>query len=308
MNLLLTGAFKYSEEQLNKVRSIGYDITFIQDEREQLLIDPINIDAVVCNSLFLYNNIELFKNLKLIQLTSAGMDRIPLDYINDRGIDVASARGVYSAPIAEWVVLKILETYKKSHKFYESQSEHKWFKQRDLLELTGKTAAIVGFGSVGTEIAKRLKAFDVNLIAIDDRPLDYAESLIINEAYKSTGLINVLGKSDIIVLTLPLTLQTRHLMDKCKFDAMKNDSVLINVSRGAVIDESALVNALREGKFLGVALDVFEEEPLPENNPLWDFENVIITPHISFVSDKVNERLFDLIFKNLCFFKSNNRE
>lgn len=308
MNLLLTGAFKYSEEHLYRVRSIGYDVMFVQDERDHLPIDLDNIDAVVCNNLFLYKDIKQFRNLKFIQLTSAGMDRVPLDYINDRGIIVYNARGVYSTPIAEWVVLKILEIYKKSRKFYDAQSEHKWLKQRDLMELTGKTAAIIGFGSVGTAIAKRLKAFEVNLIAVDDRSRDSAESLIVNETYRSDELIKALGKSDIAVLTLPLTAQTCHLMNKSKFDAMKYDSVLVNVSRGAVIDESALISVLQEGKLLGAALDVFEEEPLPENSLLWDFENVIITPHNSFVSDKVNERLFEVIFKNLCFFKSNSRE
>src|SRR5690606_16220867 len=119
MKLLLTGAFKYSEEQLDSLKSLGYEILFIQDERVPLEVDVSDVDAVVCNGLFLYNDIKKFKNLKFIQLTSAGLDRVPLDYIKDQGIKIFNARGVYSVPMAEWVVLKILEIYKKSRKFYE---------------------------------------------------------------------------------------------------------------------------------------------------------------------------------------------
>ncbi len=296
MKLLLTGAFKYNEEQLNTIRSIGYEITFVQDERVPLDIDVTNSEAVVCNNLFVYNDITKFKNLKFIQLTSAGLDRVPLDYIKKKGIKVFNAKGVYSVPMAEWVVLKILEIYKRSKQFYKNQNEHKWDKQRDLLELTDKTATIIGFGSIGSEVAKRLKAFDVNVIGVGRRK---TESNLIDEYYSIEDIDEALKKSDIIILTLPLTIETRYLIDKYTIANMKDKNVLVNISRGGIIDEVALIEAIKEEKFLGVALDVFEDEPLSKDNQLWDFENVIITPHNSFVSDKVDERLFDLIIKNL---------
>jgi phosphoglycerate dehydrogenase-like enzyme len=255
--LLLTGAFKYSQEQLNKLESLGFKIIFVQDERKPLDIDVYDIDSVVCNNLFLYNNIKEFRNLKTIQLTSAGLDRVPLDYINKKGIRLFNARGVYSIPMAEWSMLKILEIYKKSRVFYKNQELHKWEKQRDLLEMTDKTAAIIGYGSVGAEIAKRLKAFGVNVISVnrqirEDEYLD--ESILIDD------LDAALVKSDIIILTLPLTDETRHLINKDKIRLMKDKTVLINVSRGGLIEETELIEALETGKFLGVALDVFEEE------------------------------------------------
>jgi len=308
MKLLLTGTFNYSKEQLNRLLVLGYNIIFVQDERIPLSettpkLDVSTIDAVVCNGLFLYNDITQFNSLKFIQLTSAGMDRAPLDYINAHGIQIANAIGVYSPPIAEWVVLKVLEIYKKTHQFYEAQIGRKWLKQRDLLELTGKTAAIIGFGNVGVEIAKRFKAFDVNVIGVDSRSLEPAEAGLINELCVPDEIDKVLNKSNIVILALPLTEQTRHLINRHRFAAMKDGSVLVNVSRGGVIDETALIEALQSDKFLGVALDVFEEEPLPENNLLWDFDRLIITPHNSFVSDKVNERLFEVIISNLSEFK-----
>ena len=295
MKLLLTGAFNYSEEQLNQLHNLGYEILYIQDEREPIHFDVSSIDVVVCNSLFLYQDITRFDSLKLIQLISAGLDRIPLDYIKEKGIKVFNAKDVYSIPMAEWALLKVLEIYKRSKEFYKNQEQHKWEKQRNLLELTDKTASIIGFGSVGLELAKRLKAFGVNVIGLGRRKI---ESEYLDETLLIKDLDEALKKSDIIVLTLPLTRETRHLIDKEKINIMKDKAVLVNLARGGVIDEVDLINALKEGKFLGVALDVFEDEPLGESL-LWDFENVVITPHNSFVSDKVNDRLFELIIENL---------
>lgn len=293
--LLLTGAFKYSQEKLNKLESLGFKIIFVQDESKTLNFEVSDIDAVVCNNLFVYNDIKEFKNLRTIQLTSAGLDRVPLEYINENGIQLFNARGVYSIPMAEWAILKILEIYKKTRVFYKSQEKHKWEKQRALLELTDKTAAIIGYGSVGMEIAKRLNTFGVNVISVDRQ---LREDEYLNESILIDDLDDALVKSDIIVLTLPLTDETKHLINEEKIKVMKDDAVLINVSRGGIIDETALIESLKKDKFLGIALDVFEEEPLSES-PLWDFENVIITPHNSFVSDKVNERLFELMVENL---------
>lgn len=303
MNLLLTGAFKYTKGQLDSIQDLGFDITFVQDEvllsEVNQNIDIASIDAVVCNNLFLYNDINQFKSLKFIQLTSAGMDRVPLDYIKNHGIHIANARGVYSIPMAEWVVLKILEIYKNSRYFYKAQSERKWQKRRDLLEISGKTAAIIGLGNVGIEIAKRLNAFGVHVIGVDSRLLDPAENDLVNELCVPDEIDRVLNKSDIVILALPLTDQTRHMMNKYRFKAMRDGSVLVNVSRGGVIKETDLIEALQGNKFLGVALDVFEEEPLNQDSPLWNFDNVIITPHNSFISDKVSERMFGLIIENL---------
>lgn len=293
--LLLTGAFKYSREQLSNLEHLGYEIVFVQDERKALNIDVSDIDAVVCNSLFLYNDIKEFKNLKTIQLTSAGLDRVPLDYINEKGIQLFNARGVYSIPMAEWAILKTLEIYKKSRVFYKNQELHKWEKQRELSELTDKTAAIIGYGNVGKEIAKRLKAFGVNVISVDRQ---IKEDEYVNESILIDNLDIALVKSDIIILTLPLTDETQYLINEEKINVMKDSAVLINLSRGGIIDETDLIEFLNKDKFLGVALDVFEEEPLKEST-LWDFEQVIITPHNSFASNKANERLFELMIKNL---------
>ncbi len=299
MKLLLTGAYNYTEEQLKHLAGLGYQITLLPDERIPDGLDAVNFEVVVCNNLFRHIEIATFKNLKFIQLTSVGTDRIPMDYITKKGIKLETARGVYSIPIAEWVILKILELYKNSRYFFHSQQSHTWIKERNLTELSDKTAAIIGYGSIGIETAKRLKAFNVNIIAVDSRKPCTEEMNWVTELQSPENLDTVLSQSDIVVLTLPLTEQTRHLINRQRLNAMKANAVLVNVSRGAIINEQALIKVLKQDKFLGVALDVFEEEPLPESSPLWDFERVLVTPHNAFVSDKNHRRLFNRILKNL---------
>lgn len=296
MNILLTGAIKYTGEQLKQIEKSGFSISFVQDERKPLDIDCSVFDAVVCNGLFLYTPIEKFTSLKFIQLTSAGLDRVPLDYIKEHNIQLCNARGVYSVPMAEWVLLMALSIYKKYAVLSENQKQHLWNKQRDIMEISGKSVCVVGCGSVGKECLKRFKAFDAVTIGVDIATckLPYVDCF-----YNIGNIDEALKRSDIVVLTLPLTDSTRGLFNKEKFSFMKDDSVMINVSRGGVINESDLIKELKKGKFKGIALDVFEEEPLKANSPLWNFENVIITPHNSFVSENNSQRLINLIIKNL---------
>ena len=296
MKLLLTGAFAYSEAQLDQVKSLGCEVLFIEDESSPLQVDVTEIEAVVCNSLFQYSDIRKFKNLKFIQLLSVGLDRVPLEYIEQKGIRLYNAGDVYSTPVAEWAVLKILEIYKRSWFFYRNQDQSRWQKNRDLLELTGKKAAIIGLGNVGEATAKRLKAFGVEITGVDIRQV---ESEFTDHNVMIDKLDEVLKLSDIIILTLPLNEETHHLINARRLKLMPDHCVLVNLSRGAVIDEAALVLALQNGKFHGVALDVFEKEPLPLDNPLWDFNNVIITPHNSFISDLIHQRLYTLVYENL---------
>lgn len=296
MELLITGAFPCNEEQFRRIEALGYNITFVQEERTFLDIDVSKFEAVVCNALFLYNDISRFEKLKFIQLTSAGLDRVPLDHITAKGIRLCRAEKVYSIPMAEWVILKILEIYKQSKHFLEAQTNRRWDKRRDLRELYGKSAVIVGYGDVGAETAKRLKSFGVYTIGIGRRP---RQSEFLDEYHDVANADNVLPKGDIVVLALPLTNETLHFMNRDRIDRLRDEAVLINVSRGGVIDEQALIGALENGKFSGVALDVFENEPLCETSPLWGFDRVIISPHNSFASENVLKRLFDMVYDNL---------
>ncbi|MGN0527226.1 MAG: NAD(P)-dependent oxidoreductase [Acutalibacteraceae bacterium] len=269
---------------------------FTPDERMPVPFDDRDFDAVVCNGFFVYNDIKQFTNIKLIQAISAGLDRIPLDYVKEHNIKLYNARGVYSIPMAEWAVMRVLEIYKKSMTMYESAKQHNWEKQRELFEISGKTVCVVGMGSVGTEVAKRFATFDAKVIGVD---IFKNDNKYYDECYLISELDEALKISDIVILTLPLTDETRGMFDLKRLKIMKDNSVLVNISRGPVIVEHDLIEALNCGKLMGVGLDVFESEPLSEKSPLWEMPNVLISPHNSFVSDRTNERMFEIIKCNL---------
>lgn len=296
MKLLLTGAFNYSAEQIKSLRAMGNGIIFVQDERVPLDIDVSEIEGVICNGLFLYNDIKQFKNLKYIQLISAGYDRIPLDYIKDKKIKVFNARGVYSVPMAEFAIGGILQLVKRFDLFYENKKKHVWNKSRTLGELFGKTSVIVGAGNIGSEIAKRLKAFDMTVIGVD---IFNDSRLYFDKIELLDNLDDQLKIADIVILTLPLTDSTANMFDKTKFSIMKDTSIFVNVARGQLVNENDLIDVLTKKEIAGAVLDVFNSEPLEERSPLWDFDNVVLTPHNSFVGENNNKRMFDVIFKNL---------
>lgn len=294
MNILLTGACKYSDAFLKRITELfgGYD--FIQYEKDKV-DNPEKYDIAICNGLFLYNDIKDFKNLKYIQLTSAGLDRVPLEYIKNNNIKIFNARGVYSVPMAEYAICGVLDFYKKSACLRENQKNHSWIKNRDVFELCGKNVCIIGCGSVGIECAKRFCAFNARVTGID---INIFEHDFFEKIHPIGELKKCVGVADIIVLTLPLTEKTKHIINKDVFDKMKNGALLVNISRGAVVNEADLLNALKNN-LGGAILDVFEEEPLCEGSPLWDLDNVILSPHNSFVGENNGKRLEKLIIDNL---------
>ena len=295
MNILITGAWNNWEPSRKALEAMGHHISFLQQEKDALPVACDWVEGVICNGLFLHHEADLFPNLRYVQLTSAGFDRIPADQLRARGVHLYNARGVYSVPMAESALAGVLQLYKQSRFFTENQRMHQWEKHRGLLELAGKTVCILGCGSVGTECAKRFQAFGCRVIGIDLYP---AENPCYSQMLHLDALDTILPQADIAVLTLPLTEQTRHLINADRLAAMRPGAILVNIARGAVADTEALIHAL-EDHLGGAVLDVFETEPLQENSPLWDMENVILTPHNSFVGEGNNARLAELILENL---------
>ena len=296
MNILVTGAFDCTENELNMLRERGHDVVFMQQEKSPLPCEADWVEGVIGNGIFLSHPIEQFTSLRYIQLTSAGFDRLPMDYVNAHGIEIHNARGVYSIPMAEFAIGGVLQLYKQSAFFYRNQKAHKWEKHRGLTELYGKRVCVVGCGSVGTECAKRFKAFGCSVVGVDIQP--YQNELLYDSMLPLDSLDEVLMQADIAVLTLPLTEDTRRIINEERFAAMKKGAVLVNISRGAIIDTDALIAALNT-HLGGAVLDVFDGEPLDESSSLWDIENVIIAPHNSFVSDGNHARMIDVIMNNL---------
>lgn len=296
MNILVTGAWSCAKDYIEQIENSGNNVIFMQCERDELPCSYDWVEAVICNGLFLYQEIEKFANLRLIQLTSAGFDRVPMEYIKENKIDIYNARGVYSVPMAEFALCGVLQIYKESRFFFKNQSEHKWEKHRGLKELIDKKVCIVGCGSVGNECAKRFKAFGCRVIGID---IVIRQDYNYDQMFPLSELKRKVSDSDIIVITVPLTEQTKHMFDNKMFEAVKSSVIVVNIARGAIIDTKSLVQGLQSGTLGGAVIDVFDDEPLDQNSPLWDMDNAIITPHNSFVGEFNGARLSGLIMKNL---------
>ncbi len=296
MKLLMTGAFNCTAQQKVNIEELGCEIMFHKMENEPLTDDMFEAEAIICNGLFLHNDIDKFPNLKFIQLTSAGLDRVPVERINEKGIVLKNARGVYSIPMAEWAVSGVLSLYKNLEVFLENQKNHRWVKDRNVRELSGDTVLIVGCGSVGTECAKRFKAFGMNVLGAD---IINPDNENYDEFYPMDNIDSALKVADIVVLTLPLTDETKYLFNNERFAHFKDGAILVNIARGPIVNENDMIINLKNGKLGGAVLDVFESEPLSENSELWDIKNVVMTPHNSFVSPKNQERLFNVVYNNI---------
>ena len=230
---------------------------------------------------------------------SAGFDRVPLEYIQKKGIEIHNARGVYSIPMAEFAVGGVLQLYKRASFFYENQKQHRWEKHRGLLELYGKRVCIAGCGSVGTECAKRFRAFGSVVVGVDRFP---REDENYHKMIDLEQIDSILPETDILILALPLTEETKYFMNDRRFSLLKESAVFVNIARGGLVDTQAMISAL--DRLGGAVLDVFEQEPLSEDCPLWEMEHVIISPHNSFVGEYNGRRLDQLIMDTLKMKKS----
>lgn len=301
MKMLITGAWHASPAQLDRVSAMGHEIILCPDERGALPCPADMVEGVIGNGLFLYHPIQTFTSLRYIQLTSAGLDRVPLDYTAAHGITVHAAVGVYSVPVAEHALWGVLSLYREGGVFYENQKAHRWEKRRSLCELNGKTVLILGCGSIGNACATRFGAMGCTVLGLDISPRadDRYEAIS-----PPLALPALLPRADIVISALPLTEKTTHLLNRNTLSLMKRGAVLVNLSRGAIVDTQALTNALTPAPdgtrpLGGAVLDVFEQEPLPPDSPLWALPGVIITPHNSFEGEGNADRLAAVILNNL---------
>lgn len=281
---------------MEELRSLGYTVFFLQQEKDELPLEAAQVDATVCNGLFLSHDIDAFSRLKLIQLTSAGFDRVPVEKIKKWGIELYNARGVYSTPMAEWAVFRVLEHYKQGWFFRKEQEAGRWTKHRGLREVAGIKVAVVGAGNVGQEVAKRFQAFGAETTGFD---IHTNETVGFDHMALTETLRECVGEYDVVVVTAPLLPSTRGLINREILMAMQQDAVLVNIARGGLIEQQVMYEVLSERKDLFAALDVFEDEPLTADNPLWKLENVAVSPHNSFVSNGNNKRMFAVMYQNL---------
>ena len=235
--------------------------------------------------------------LEWIHSFSAGVDRVATAGVRSRGLTVTNARGVFSRPIAEYVVMMCLAIARRLPQLLELQRERTWQPLRGR-ELGGLTVGIVGFGSIGSEIARLLEPFETRILATRRRPERGGAAGNV-ELLGSDQLEDLLGRSDIVVVAAPLTEETAGMIGVEQLGAMRETAWLVNIARGRLVDEMALRRALEAGSIGGAVLDVFSDEPLPPDSPLYGTPNAILTPHTSWSSDRVVDRSIDLFVANL---------
>jgi phosphoglycerate dehydrogenase-like enzyme len=257
--------------------------------------------------------------LAWVHSATTGVERALTPAARERGIVITNARGVFSRPIAEYVLMMILAVSRRLPQLLELQRERTW-QPLEGAELRDVTVGIVGLGSIGRAVAALASAFGCRVIATrrrtdagDEPAVDLsgdeapAGAIDLDRVLGPEGLPELLGESDFVVLAAPLTRETEGMIGDAALAAMKPGSWLINVARGRLVDERALLRALRDGHIGGAVLDTFADEPLSPESPFYDLENVIVTPHTSWSSGRVLDRSVELFCENLRRFAAGER-
>ena len=240
---------------------------------------------------------ELAPRARWVQATSAGIGQLVKVNGYDKRLPktvFTTASGVHGRPLAEFVVMALLMHYKGGRRLFEAQQRRHWERYAGT-DLEGRTLAIVGLGRVGAEIARMCRALGMTVIGTDLRPAPE----VVDRYYELPQLPAMLSQADVLVLMVPHTPQTEKLIGGKELALLPRGAYFINTARGAVVDEPALIQALRSGHLGGAALDVFAEEPLPPDSPLWGMPNVLVSPHSASTSDRENARITDLFCDNL---------
>ncbi len=316
INILVT--FPLEDTLITKLRGVSPKFNIIINPANK--VDDISTEQWEKTEILFTENIlptpEKAKNLKWIQFTYSGLDRWsnnPLFSVP--GLQITSLSGATVSQIAEHAVMMMLTLGHRMPLLYTNQRKSEWPKDRlekyQPVELRGSTVGIVGYGSIGRQVAHLLTPFGATVLATKrdaKSPEDFGfthegmgdpEASKVHRLYPAEAIKSMLKLSDFIVICVPLTQQTIGLMDHSTMAAIKPGAFLIDISRGRVVDHASLIKALQEGRLAGAALDVFPEEPLPPDDPLWGMHNVIITPHIADNSRNYNHQACHLFSENL---------
>ena len=259
-------------------------------------------DVVSASGMWKNDIIPHATRLKFVQSISSGMDQYSKEMLGAKGIRLASAAGVNARAVAEHALALILAVFRRIPEARDNQHKKVWrgmlgdLTQRED-ELGGKTLLIVGMGRIGSHLAKLAKAFDMKVIGVRRDPKAGTNGA--DEIYGMEDVVNLVPQADIVALTCALTPETTGLMSAAAFAAMKPSSVFVNVARGKVADEAALIKTMEGNKIWAAALDVTAEEPLPAASPLWTLPNVFITPHTAGETRAYEDNVIDILIENL---------
>ncbi len=235
-------------------------------------------------------------NLKWLHVGAAGVNTLPLAELNRRGIITTNARGMHGDTIADHVMALILAWSRKLPLRLQRQREGLWDRGGDARELAGTTLGVIGLGGIGRKVAWRARAFGMTVLGTRRSGADVPEA---DAVYPTDQMLEMLPRCEFLAVCCPLTAQTEGLLGREALRALPRGAFIVNIARGPVIDEEELIEALREGHLGGAGLDVFAEEPLAEDSPLWAMENVIVTPHVAGQQSRSGEKVARRLIENL---------
>lgn len=299
-NPIFTPNMDVLPKHLDQIKNVlGEAVITIRKDTEDMEKDFENADVVIAPAVTNVS-LEKAKNLRWIQVTSAGVNGLPHTLVENE-IIITNASGVHPIPIAEHVMAFMLMFAHQLHMLHRTQITKKmWdyaYNKYPIFELSGKTLGITGMGRIGTQITKLAKGLGMEVVAmVRDTSKKYQ---YVDEVVTEKDIAKLLQRADFVVNAMPLTHDTKYFFDKNKFEQMKSSAYFINIGRGPVAYEKDLIDALKNETIAGAGLDVFEEEPLIHESPLWDMENVLITPHSSGQTPEYMNRVIDIFCENL---------
>src|ERR1051326_4001784 len=258
--------------------------------RESITHSLADADVILVGTRYAHRVLDVLrdaKRVRWIHALAAGVDKLPFDLLRSTDVVLTNSRGLYADALAEFVVASMLFFAKDVRRLIRNQDAHRW-EPYNVTRLEGQTVGVIGYGGIGQAVARRAQGLGMKVIAIR-RQRELGDPTV----------DDAIAESDYVVLATPLTPSTYHLMNAERIAAMKPRAVLINVSRGPIVDESALVAALQQKRIRGAALDVFEAEPLPPDHPLWPLDNVLISPHSADHTPDSHDRAMTFFLENL---------
>ncbi len=295
---------------VEQIRNVSPNVDVVESKDKKEALQLIEDEDILYAGFFSKELFLAAKRLKWIQTSGAGVEGFLFPEVVNSQVIVTNAGGVHPTPVSEHVIGMMLCFCRKLHVFIRNQTEKKWERPESwtsteqIGELSGKTLGIIGLGRIGTEIATKAKCLGMKVIATKRDP-SHTPMTSVDRLIRSADLSELLAESDFTVLSLPLTKETQGMIGEAQLKSMKQTGILINVSRGKIIQEDKLIEALKQGWIAGAGLDTFENEPLPEKSELWNFKNVIITPHIAGLTPYYMERLTNIFCENLNHFIRN---
>jgi len=292
-------AYTLAERFALRETGIGHFQTWT---REDMAARIGEADVLMCSAFWNDGLLARADRLRFIQVSAAGYNWFGLDALAEKGVRLAHGSGINANAVSDHAMALILALTRKLHTGRDNQRKHLWrgmLSERGMREdeLPGKTVLIYGVGAIGGRLARLARAFDTHVIGVKRDLANHEPAL--SEVHPPAALAELLPRADFVVLCCPLTLATANMIDAAAFAAMKPSAYLINVARGGCVDEGALVTALRAGAIAGAGIDVTADEPLAETSPLWDLENVILTPHTGGETPKYEDNAIDILLENL---------